>query len=132
MPQQPAGDAPSLPGFCDSEAYFCGAAERRVATFGDDAFVASAWHGGHQSHMVPKPDFVEPTQVVLAETPFRVKEAHANRLRLEMKKGFDKTLPVVRVHGPDGHLVAVLQCFLGEIGRYIRHVSPSDTMAAEA
>jgi hypothetical protein len=27
------------------------------------------------------------------------------------------------VHGPDGHLVAVPQRFLSEIGRYIRHGS---------
>ena len=36
-----------------------------------------------------------------------------------MKKGFDKALLVIRAHGPDGHLVAVLQRFLNEIGRYI-------------
>ena len=44
-----------------------------------------------------------------------------------MKKGFDEALLVVGVHGPEGHLVAVLQRFVNQIGRYIRHVSPSDT-----
>jgi hypothetical protein len=43
MLQQPACDPSSLPSFCDSEAHLRGAAERRIATFADDEFVASAW-----------------------------------------------------------------------------------------
>ena len=82
----------------DSEAYLRRAAERREAAFADDEFVASAWHGGHHAHVVPVADFVEPTQVVLAQSPFRIEKVHANRLRLEMKKGFDKALLVVRAY----------------------------------
>ncbi len=48
MLQQPACDATALPGFYDGEAYLCRAADHSVATFADDEFVASAWHGGYQ------------------------------------------------------------------------------------
>ena len=47
-----------------------GVAKRRVAAFGDDEFVASAWDSGHQTHVVPVADVVEPTQVVVAQKFF--------------------------------------------------------------
>src|SRR4030095_3438314 len=120
MLQQPASDARALPGFCNSEAYLRGAAEPRVASLADDEFFASARHGGYQSHVVPVADFVEPTQVVVAQGLFRVEETRANGLGLEMQEGFDKTGLVIGAHGPDGHLVAVLQRFLDEIGPNLR------------
>ena len=128
MLQQPACDSSSLPGVCDSEGYLGGAAEHRVATFADDEFFASVWHGGHQSQVVPVADVVEPAKVTFAQCLFRAKESGTNRLGLEMKKRFDKALLVIGAHGPDGHLVAVLQRFLSKMDRYIRHVSLSDTI----
>jgi hypothetical protein len=74
MLQQAACDAPSPPGVCDREAYLRRAAERRVATFADDEFVASAWHGGDESHVAPVADFVEPMQVVFGQTRLRAKK----------------------------------------------------------
>lgn len=123
MLQQPASDASSLPGVCDGEAYLRRPADRGVATFGDDKFVASARNGGNQSHVVPVAHIVEPPQVVFAESLLGVKEASANGLRLEMQKGLDKALLVIGAYGTNGHLVAVLRRFLNEISRYIRHVS---------
>ena len=55
MLQQPACDAPSLPGFYNGEAYLRGVAKRRVAAFGDDEFVASAWKVATRPTWLPWP-----------------------------------------------------------------------------